>query len=124
MVPNMTLGMKGCHSPVIFTSGAIMLPMWAPKLPMLMPVCLGEFRVGIGSLCVGPLGRGLEDAAIPPDPVSFGSASPKPCTYRMTVGYSSLEQRKRQLKELDEHPLPKHSQGCPQGLRICRRKKI
>ena len=29
-----------------------------------------------------------------------------PSTYRVTVGYSSLVKRKRQLKEPDKHPFP------------------
>jgi hypothetical protein len=51
MVPKMTLGMKGCSSPVIFTSGAIILPTRAHMLLIPIPVCLGGFRDGIGSLC-------------------------------------------------------------------------
>lgn len=95
-VPKMTLGMKGWNSPVILTSGAVMLPMRVNRLLMPIPVCLGV-REGIGSLRVGFLkdssgapGRGQEDVTIPPDPVSFVWAGPRPSTYRMTVGYSSL----------------------------------
>lgn len=96
-VPKMTLGMKGFTSPVIFTSGAIMLPTRVHMLLTPMPVCLGEFRAGIDSPCVvflkdnsGLLGREREDATIPLDPVSFGWTSHRPSTYRMTVGNSSL----------------------------------
>lgn len=52
MVPKMTLGMKGCHSAVIFTSGAVMLPMRASRLFTPTPVCLRGFRAGIGRLHV------------------------------------------------------------------------
>ena len=58
MVPKMTLGMKGCHSAVILTSGAIMLPMRVIRLLMPTPVCLRGFRAGIGYLHVGFLKDG------------------------------------------------------------------
>lgn len=62
VAPKMRLGTKGCSSPVILTSGAVMLPIRASTLLMPMPVCLGEVRAGMGfragmvsgmELCVG-----------------------------------------------------------------------
>jgi hypothetical protein len=79
----MTLGMKGCISPVIFASGATMLPTLAHRLLTPIPVCLEGVRVGIGNLCVGLLkdgpgtsGLGAEGCHSPPGPVSFAWPPP------------------------------------------------
>lgn len=61
-VTKMTLGMKGRSSPVIFTSGAVMLPTRAHRVVMPKPVCLGKSRAEIGNLYISFLKEWLWDS--------------------------------------------------------------